>query len=86
MIRCNPAGLYWARGVLVLDIALVPSIVLWATGYEQYLLSALFGLLFSVVADPGGSFPRRVSHTALFRLIGAGLTALGFYVGAQSWG
>ncbi|MGA4543501.1 FUSC family protein [Uniformispora flossi] len=86
VIQCNPAGLYWARGVLVLDIALVPLIVLWATGYEQYLLSALFGLLFSVVADPGGSFPRRVSHTALFGLIGAGLTALGFYVGAQSWG
>ncbi|GAA4996116.1 hypothetical protein GCM10023205_81610 [Yinghuangia aomiensis] len=82
----NPAGLNWPRGVLVLDIALVPLLLFWAIGHEQYLLSAVFGLLFAVVADPGGSFPRRASHTALFGLIGAGLTALGFYVGAQSWG
>ena len=51
----NPAGLNWARGVMVLDVALVPPVVFWAIGHEVYLLSALFGALFSVVAWCGDS-------------------------------
>ena len=44
----NPAGLNWARAVMVLDVALVPLVVFWAIGHEVYLVSALFGLLFAV--------------------------------------
>jgi hypothetical protein len=82
----NPAGFNWPRGVLFLDVALVPLVVFWAIGYEQYLLSALFGLLFSWLIDPGGSYPQRAARVAAFGLIGAGLTALGFGVGGDAWG
>lgn len=82
----HPAGLNWPRGVAVLDIALVPLIVYWAIGYEQYLLSTLFGLLFAGLDDPGGAYGHRVSRIAAFGLVGAGLTALGFGIGADAWG
>ncbi|WUH89834.1 hypothetical protein OG900_06680 [Streptomyces sp. NBC_00433] len=57
VFELNPAGLNWPRGVLFLDMALVPLVVFWAIGHEQYLLSALFGLLFAWLADPGGGGP-----------------------------
>jgi len=82
----NPAGLNWPRGAMILNIMLVPPIVFWAIGHEEYLLSALFGVLFTVVADPGGSYGQRVSRLALFALLGAGLTALGFGIGGDAWG
>jgi fusaric acid resistance family protein len=82
----NPAGLNWPRGAMILNIMLVPLIVFWAIGHEEYLLSALFGVLFTVVADPGGSYGQRVSRLALFALLGAGLTALGFGIGGDAWG
>jgi Fusaric acid resistance protein-like len=55
-------------------------------GKPQYLLSALFGLFFAGLEDPGGGFAYRAWHIGLFALIGAGLTALGFGIGAESWG
>lgn len=82
----NSAGFNWPRGVFFLDVALVPLVVFWAIGYEQYLLSALFGLLFSWLLDPGGGFGNRTSRNAVFALIGAGLTALGFGIGGEAWG
>jgi hypothetical protein len=82
----NPDGLNWARGVLFLDVALVPMVVFWAIGYEQYLLSALFGVLFSWLIDPGGSYGQRAARIAGFGFIGAGVTALGFGIGGDAWG
>ena len=69
-----------------LDVMLVPLVVFWAIGHEEYLLSALFGVVFTALADLGGSYGYRVSHTAAFALIGAGLTALGFGIGGDAWG
>jgi hypothetical protein len=86
VFQLNHAGVNWARGMLFLDIALVPLVLFWAIGYEQYLLSALFGALFAWLADPGGSYGRRVSRVAVFGVIGAGLTALGFAIGGDAWG
>jgi hypothetical protein len=86
VFQLNPAGLNWPRGVVVLDIALVPLIVFWAIGYEQYLLSALFGLMFTSLADPGGSFGFRALRLAVFGLVGAGLTAMAFGIGGDAWG
>lgn len=82
----NPAGLNWPRAVMVLDVLLVPLVVFWAIGHQEYLLSAVFGLVFTVLADPGGSYGYRASHVAVFALIGAALTALGFGIGGDAWG
>jgi hypothetical protein len=86
VFELNPAGLNWPRAVLFLDIALVPLVVFWAIGYEQYLLSALFGLLFAWLADPGGAYGYGALRLAVFALVGAGLTALGFGIGGDAWG
>jgi Fusaric acid resistance protein-like len=86
VFELNPAGLNWPRAVLFLDVALVPLVVFWAIGHEVYLLSALFGVLFAGLADPGGGFGYRASRIALFALVGAGLTALGFGIGGDGWG
>jgi Fusaric acid resistance protein-like len=86
VFELNPAGINWPRAVMVLDVMLVPLVVFWAIGHEEYLVSAVFGVLFTALADPGGSYGYRVSHTAVFGLIGAGLTALGFGIGGDAWG
>jgi hypothetical protein len=86
VFELNPAGLNWPRAVAFLDAAMVPLFVFWAIGYEQYLLSAFFGLLFAGLADPGGGFGHRAVDVAAFGLIGAGVTALGFGIGADAWG
>ncbi|WP_043173860.1 FUSC family protein [Streptomyces sp. NRRL B-24484] len=86
VFELRPAGLNRPRAVVFPDVALVPLIVLWAIGYEQYLLSALFGLLFAMPEDPGGSYGRRAGHIALFAAIGAGLTAPAFGPGGAAWG
>ena len=38
------------------------------------------------LADPGGGYGYRASRIAVFALIGAGLTALGFGIGGDAWG
>ena len=86
VFELNPAGLNWPRGVLFLDVMLVPLVVFWAIGYEQYLLSAVFGALLAGVADPGGAYRSRVLRIAVFALIGAAATALGFDIGRSAWG
>ncbi|MBD2893009.1 hypothetical protein amrb99_19290 [Actinomadura sp. RB99] len=86
VFKVEPAGLNWPRAVVFLDVGLVPLFVFWAIGHEQYLLSTLFGLLFTVLCDPGGGYGRRMSRICLFALIGAGVTALGFGIGAAPWG
>ena len=86
LFALNRAGPNWPRAVLFLDVALVPLVVFLAIGYEQYLLSAVFGVLFAAVADPGGSYGYRVSRIAVFGLLGAAVTALGFGISGQAWG
>ncbi|HET6500603.1 MAG TPA: FUSC family protein [Amycolatopsis sp.] len=86
MFEVDPAGINWPRAVLFLDVALVPLVVFWAIGYEQYLLSALFGLLFAWLDDPGGGFGGRASHVTVFGLAGAAVTALGFGIAGVAWG
>jgi hypothetical protein len=86
VFELNPGGLNWPRAVMTLDVMLVPLVVFLAIGYQQYLFSALFGVLFAELADPGGSFGQRASHTFVFGAIGAGLTAFGFGIGGDAWG
>jgi hypothetical protein len=86
VFELNPAGLNWPRAVMFLDVVLVPLVVFWAIGHEEYLVSAVFGVLFAALADPGGGYGYRASHVAAFALVGAGLTALGFGIGGDAWG
>jgi hypothetical protein len=86
VFQLNPAGLNWPRAVMILDVMLVPLVVFWAIGHEEYLVSALFGALFTALADPGGSYGQRVVRKTEFAAIGAGLTALGFGIGGDAWG
>ena len=86
MFEVNPAGLNWPRAVMILDVVLVPLVVFWAIGHQEYLLCVLFGVLFAALADPGGGFGSRAWHIAVFGLTGAALTALGFGIGADAWG
>jgi hypothetical protein len=65
---------------------LVPLVVFWAIGHQEYLASALWGVVWTALADPGGSYGSRVSNVAIFGLIGAALTALGFGIGGAAWG
>ncbi len=82
----NPQGINWARGVFFVDVALVPYVVLVAVGEQQYFLSAVFAVLFTGVSDPGGSFGYRASRLAVFGLVGAAVTALGFGIATSGWG
>jgi hypothetical protein len=82
----NPALLHWDRGVVILDVLLVPLVLFWAIGHEEYLLSAVFGVLFTALADPGGTYGYRVPRVAIFGLTGAAVTALGFGIGGDAWG
>lgn len=86
IFELDPEGLDWPRAVMFVDAALVPLVVFWAIGHEQYLLSAVFGLLLAGLADPGGGYGHRASHIAVFALAGAGVTALGFGLGGAAWG
>jgi hypothetical protein len=86
VFQLNRAGLNWARAVLFLDMALVPLVLFWAIGHEEYLLSALFGAMFAWLADPGGSYGQRITRVAIFALIGSGLTALAYGIGGDAWG
>lgn len=82
----NPSGVNWPRAVMILDVLLVPLVVFWAIGYEQYLLSAVFGVVFAALTDPGGGYGQRAFRIFVFGAIGAGLTALGFGIGGDAWG
>ena len=82
----DPAGPNWAHGVLFLDVALVPLVVIWAIGHQQYLFSAEYGALLGVLADPGGAYPQRAARNAGFGLVGAAITALGFGIAGSNWG
>ena len=71
---------------MVLDVLLVPLVVLLAIGHKEYLLSALFGVVYSVLLDPGGGYGRRARGIAGFGVTGAAVTALAFGIGGAAWG
>jgi hypothetical protein len=80
------AGADWPRGVAILSLMLLPLVAFLSIRQEEYLLSAVFGVLFAGLADPGGSYRLRVSRVAACWLVAAALTALGFAVSAGAWG
>ena len=86
VFELDPAAINWPRAVMILDVLLVPLVVFWAIGHEEYLLSAVFGVLFAALSDPGGGYRQRAFRIFAFGAIGAGLTALAFGIGGDAWG
>jgi hypothetical protein len=86
VFQVDPTGVSWQRGAVLLDITLVPLVVFWAIGHEEYLLSAVFGALFVALADPGGPIGHSVSTTAVYALAGAAMTALAFGISGAASG
>src|SRR5262245_23022963 len=82
----DPNGLHWARGVWLLDMALVPMVVLVATGHKQYVFAAVYAVLRAAYHDPGRAFGSRVWELALYGLVGCALTALAFSLATSAWG
>jgi uncharacterized membrane protein YccC len=82
----NPAGLNWPLGVLYLDVILVPVFVGWAIGYEQYIHSAVFGAIFTLLIDRRGAITQRLARLGIFAVAGAGVAALGYSLGGAAWG
>src|SRR5215467_7684764 len=82
----NASAVNWPRGVMFVDIALVPIVFFASIGHEQYLLTAVFGAFLLILIDPGGAIGQRVLRIAIFAIVGAGLTALAFSLGGSAWG
>ena len=58
VFELNPEGLNWPRGVMLLDVELVPVVVLWALGDEVYLLSVV-----SACCSPRWLIPAAATRT-----------------------
>ena len=71
---------------MFIDVALVPLVVLVAIGEEQYLLSAVFAVLFVGVADPGPCTGTARRTLPCSGMAGAAVTALGFGIATSGWG
>ncbi len=75
------------RRFIVFGVLLGLLIVVGVLPHDRrYFLSAIFGLLFVALADPGGSHGPRVAKMAVMAVAGALLTALGFSIGPGAWG
>lgn len=82
----NREGLDVPRGFEVLAVLAVPVVVLIALDEEKYLLSVLFGVLFTGLCDPGGQWAVRLRSIVAVAVGGALLTAFGYAIGDDAWG
>jgi hypothetical protein len=77
LFELDPAGLNWPRAVMFLDVSLVPLVVFWAIGHEEYLLSALFGLeVVALVLLMHGAATRFWNYALYCAAIAAGVLIL----------
>ena len=56
------------------------------TNQQKYFVPVVFAVLLVAQSDPGGNIGRRMGGMSLFALLGALVTAFGFYVGDEAWG
>ena len=74
----NRSGLNVSRGIEALAILAVPFVVLTALDDQVYMLSAIFGVLFVALSDPGGEYRERLRAMGGVAIGGTLITALGF--------
>jgi hypothetical protein len=86
LFELNRKGLNLQRGFAVAGVLVVLTALLIGLGHEGYVLTVVFAVMFAALSDPGGKFGYRVPRMALFGLIGAALTALGYGIGGSAWG
>ncbi len=86
LFELNRKGLNLQRGFAVVGVLAVFTALLLGLGHEGYVLTIVFAVLFAALSDPGGTFGQRAQRMALFGVIGALLTALGYGIGGGAWG
>lgn len=74
------------RAVAVVVILAVVVVVLEVIDEEAYVVTVVFAVLFVGLSDPGGDFGNGAVRMAVFAVIGALLTLLGFGIGGGGWG
>ena len=79
-------GLNLPRGLEIAGVLVALGALLVVLGREAYMLTFVFAVLFAALSDPGGTFAYRAQRMALYGVIGALLTALGFGIGGGAWG
>jgi hypothetical protein len=86
LFELNRKGLNLQRGFIVAGVLVVLTALLLGLGHVGYVLTFVFAVLFAALSDPGGKFGYRVQRMALFGVLGALLTALGYGIGGGAWG
>jgi hypothetical protein len=86
IFKLNPQGFNLRRGISIMAVMLVPLVILGALGQEKYILSTVYGALYTGLTDLGGKYAYRAPRMAVMGVGGALLTALGFWLGAGPWG
>ena len=71
VFKLDKKGFNLRRAASLLPVALVPLVVLGVLGQEKYFVTMIFAVLFLGASDPGGEYGYRVSHMAVFTVLGA---------------
>ena len=79
--KFSPTGGIAIGGILLLIWLIVAHLHL-----QKYLVTIVFAVLTTALSDPGRGFARRVRAMGVYGLVGAGVTALAFFVGTQASG
>ena len=61
-------------------------LVIVQTNNQKYFIPIVFAVLLVAQSDPGGTIGKRMGGMSLFAVLGALVTAFGFYVGNEAWG
>jgi len=73
-------------GVAIAAVLFLLWFVIAQTNQQKYFITLVFAVLLVAQSDPGGDIAKRVEGMSLFALLGALVTAFGYYVGAEAWG
>ena len=73
-------------GAAVAALLFLLWFVIVQTNEQKYFVTVVFAVLLVAQSDPGGAIGRRVEGMSAFAVLGALVTAFGFYVGDKAWG
>ena len=73
-------------GAAVAALLFLLWFVIVQTNQQKYFVTVVFAVLLVAQSDPGGAIGKRVEGMSAFAVLGALVTAFGFYVGDEAWG